>query len=248
MKSFLLKLDNTATLPYRIRRSERAQRARIVVSPKGIEVVAPPKVADSTIESFVESQKNWIQKSLQRIKNKHETIEPFAPQRYEHGVSIPFLGQLIPLHIRRIQSRAIAIKLISSPAFVALIPQHYEQVNSEEIRTALIDYMKQQARTQAWHFIEKHSRQYNLMPRSLKIKTQRSRWGSCGPKNDLNLNWLLILAPPEIMEYVVVHELCHIRHKNHSKAFWSFVAEHMPDYLSHRNWLKQHGARLMQGL
>ena len=108
--------------------------------------------------------------------------------------------------------------------------------------------MKQQARRMALELIEKHCQTHNLLPRNLRIKTQKSRWGSCGPKNDINLNWLLVLAPPLILEYVVVHELCHIKHKNHSKEFWSLVADHMPNFLQHRHWLKQHGAHLMQGL
>ena len=87
-----------------------------------------------------------------------------------------------------------------------------------------------------------------VAPRSLKIKTQKSRWGSCGPNNDINMNWLLMLAPPEAMEYVVVHELCHIIHKNHSKDFWGLVAEHLPAYQQQRLWLKQQGVSLMKGL
>jgi len=108
--------------------------------------------------------------------------------------------------------------------------------------------MKQQARQQAAWLIEKHTAKHHLIPRGLRIKTLKSRWGSCGPHNDINLNWLLMLAPPVIFEYVVIHELCHIKHKNHSKEFWHLVADHMPDYLQHRQWLKQHGSSLMQGL
>jgi predicted metal-dependent hydrolase len=96
--------------------------------------------------------------------------------------------------------------------------------------------------------IDKHSPKHQLYPRSLCIKTQKTRWGSCGPNNDINLNWLLMLAPPVVLEYVVVHELCHIQHKNHSKDFWLLVAKHMPDYLTHRRWLKANGASLMRGL
>lgn len=248
MKSFLLKLDQSSSLSYRIRRSARAKRTRIVVSSEGIEVVAPLEVPEGAIKTFIEAQKHWIQTSLERLKSKNETIKPLAPNHYEKGASIPFQGELIPLNIARTQARTITIRLTSPQAFTAYIPTHYEQVDSDKIRSALVEYMKRQARSQAWHFIEKHSRKYSLIPRSLKIKTQRSRWGSCGPNNDLNLNWLLILAPPAIMEYVVIHELCHIRHKNHSKEFWSLVAEHMPNYLQHRNWLKHNGSRLMQGL
>ena len=108
--------------------------------------------------------------------------------------------------------------------------------------------MKNQARLQANFLIEKHGGSLALYPRSLKIKTQKSRWGSCGPNNDINLNWLLMLAPPSALEYVIVHELCHIKHKNHSRDFWDLVTQHFPDYREQRRWLKQHGASLMKGL
>ena len=87
-----------------------------------------------------------------------------------------------------------------------------------------------------------------LYPRFIKIKTQKSRWGSCGIHNDINLNWLLILAPPQVMEYVVIHELCHIKERNHSQKFWLLVKSHLADYQIQRNWLKKEGRRLMQGL
>nr|WP_305906692.1 M48 family metallopeptidase [Methylomarinum sp. Ch1-1]MDP4519390.1 M48 family metallopeptidase [Methylomarinum sp. Ch1-1] len=108
--------------------------------------------------------------------------------------------------------------------------------------------MKEQARKEVTLYVEKHGQRHRLYPRSIRIKTQKSRWGSCGIHDDINMNWLLIIAPPAVMEYVVVHELCHIRHRNHSQDFWQLVEDHLPDYRRHRNWLKQHGHSLMLGL
>ena len=85
------------------------------------------------------------------------------------------------------------------------------------------------------------------VPRTLNIKNQKSRWGSCGIHNDIQINALLIIAPPAVLEYVVVHELCHIQICNHSPQFWALVADHLPDYKTPHHWLKQHGNRLMQG-
>jgi predicted metal-dependent hydrolase len=73
----------------------------------------------------------------------------------------------------------------------------------------------------------------------------KTRWGSCGPRNDININWLLAFAPETVLEYVVVHELCHIRERNHSMAFWSLVAKHLSNYAQERRWLHAHGAGLM---
>lgn len=80
---------------------------------------------------------------------------------------------------------------------------------------------------------------------SITIRNQRSRWGSCSSKGNLNFNCLLMLAPPEILDYVIVHELCHRKEMNHSAAFWKEVEEVLPDYQSRRRWLKEQGGRLL---
>ena len=80
------------------------------------------------------------------------------------------------------------------------------------------------------------------------IRAQHTRWGSCSSKGNLNFNCLLMLAPPEVVDYVVVHELCHRKELNHSRRFWAEVARVLPDYSLHRRWLKEHGAALIARL
>jgi predicted metal-dependent hydrolase len=108
--------------------------------------------------------------------------------------------------------------------------------------------MKQRSKQHVEQLVRQHADKKQLFPQAVRIKTQKSRWGSCGIRNDININWLLIMAPPEVLEYVVVHELCHIRVRNHSIHFWALVGEHLPDYKRHRYWLKKHGNSLMKGL
>ena len=80
---------------------------------------------------------------------------------------------------------------------------------------------------------------------SIHIRAQRTRWGSCTSTGNLNFNCLLMLAPPEVCDYVVVHELSHRRHMNHSAAFWAEVRKYMPDYRKHQKWLAENGGRLI---
>lgn len=80
---------------------------------------------------------------------------------------------------------------------------------------------------------------------NITIRSQKTRWGSCSSKGNLNFNCLLLLAPPEVLDYVVVHELCHRKHMNHSPRFWAEVARVMPDYKTHVKWLRNNGSRLM---
>lgn len=80
---------------------------------------------------------------------------------------------------------------------------------------------------------------------TIMVRCQKSRWGSCSSKGNLNFNCLLLLAPPDVMDYVIIHELCHRKEMNHSPEFWAEVARLMPDYEIHRAWLKEHGDRLL---
>jgi predicted metal-dependent hydrolase len=236
-------------LVYSLRRSERAKNTRIVVKPGKIEVVAPLKVSERRIKAFVEAQQDWIRAAVKRIADKVQAVPDLAPAHYADGATIPFQGRQIPLHIKPTTAKTVRAQLHDDTTFIVYLPTSVaRQQSSELIRLALTSWMKHQARLAATMLIEKHAPRSGLFPRCLRIKTQKSRWGSCGPQNDINLNWLLMLAPPDALEYVVVHELCHIKHKNHSRDFWQLVAEHLPDYQRQRHWLKQHGAGLMRGL
>ena len=79
----------------------------------------------------------------------------------------------------------------------------------------------------------------------ITIRHQKTRWGSCSSKGNLNFNCMLMLAPAAVVDYVVIHELCHRKEMNHSKAFWALVQQHCPDYLLHRRWLKEHGRAIL---
>lgn len=79
----------------------------------------------------------------------------------------------------------------------------------------------------------------------ITIRDQKTRWGSCSAKGTLSFNWRLMLAPPAVLDYVIVHELCHLTHMDHSKAFWALVESVCPDYRTHRKWLKDHGQELI---
>lgn len=245
----LLTHAGDCSLTYQLRRSERAKKTRIIVAAGKIEVVAPMKVSERRIRAFVEAQHDWIRDAIKRVGHRAQAVNSLAPPQYMPGALVPYQGRRIELAIKPTSAKSHRVQLLAQDQILvyqpnSTLPEH----GSDSIRLALEGWMKHQARQHALQMIDRHSQKHQLLPRSLRIKTQKSRWGSCGPRNDINLNWLLMLAPPVIMEYVVVHELCHIKQKNHSRDFWALVSEHMPDYLQHRHWLKQHGASLMRGL
>lgn len=238
---------NTFSFQYQIRRSERATRARIVVTPNKIEVVAPYGISDLRLHRFVESQQHWIINAMAKFERHSLLHQKIAPASYHQGAKIPYLGSFYSLVIR--PSKLKKVKIEFTGEFIAHVPEAiFAGPYSESVKLALTNWMKKQLKHHVEQLVQCHSPSNNLYPRSISIKTQKTRWGSCGAQNDININWLLILAPPDVLEYVVVHELCHIQIKNHSSHFWALVAHHLPDYRNQKLWLKYNGHSLMHGL
>ncbi len=224
---------------------------RLVVTPNQVEVVAPLGVAKSQIHAFVAMKQDWVIK----VKNKFEvalkTEKKEEIEQFTTGVLVSYQGQKIKMSLYTSSLAKVKVEL-SEQEFKVYLPDLANLLDqrdkSEMVRLAIIDWMQQQAIKQVENYAEAYAKKYNLYPRTVKIKTQKSRWGSCGIHNDIHINWSLIMAPSEVLEYVVVHELCHIKERNHSANFWNLVAKQLPEYQKQRNWLKQHGYRLMQGL
>lgn len=232
---------------YQIRRSVRATKVRIIVTPDKIEVVAPTGIAERRIHRFVLAQQQWIIKAKARIENQATRQHGLTPISCHQGAEIPFLGAFYPLMIRSTKLKKVKIEFIDE--FIAHVPEPFlNGTYSDIVKIALINWMKKQLKLQVEQLVQRHGPSSRLYPRSISIKTQKSRWGSCGIRNDININWLLVFAPIEVLEYVVVHELCHIQIKNHSSQFWALVAYHLPDYQKQRHWLKHNGSALMRGI
>lgn len=234
-------------LSYQIRRSSRAKLARIVVSRDKVEVVAPVNMSVEKIAQFIAVKQTWIVAALKKIHLKAPSIKSLAPAEYCHGALVPYQGKQYPLNLSSTHLKGFKVDF--NGAFFIQIPQTIKTIEQNAcIQLALSTWMKKTIKTKILRIVQYHGQQFQLYPTVVRVKTQKSRWGSCSHTNAININWLLLLAPPVILEYVVVHELCHIREKNHSAAFWQLVAAHLPDYQQHRLWLKQHGANLMRGL
>ena len=233
---------NDLPFEYTLRRSQRAKKVRIIVTAEKIEVIAPLAVTEERICAFVKSKQAWVAAVGLKIKQKVQEVKPFTPTRYVDGAEVPYHGAWVKIRIKPSLLKEIKID-IKGQELIVLLPK-----GRFDVRLAVIDWMKKQAFKEATRYVTIHSEKQGLYPRSLRLKRQKSRWGSCGIHNDINLNWLLILAPPKVMEYVVVHEICHIQERNHAVQFWNLVEAHLPQYKKQKQWLKKNGANLMQGL
>jgi hypothetical protein len=108
--------------------------------------------------------------------------------------------------------------------------------------------MREMARDELTRAVTTHARAMRVSPKGINIRDQRTRWGSCSTRGTLSFNWRLVMAPPEVLNYVVVHELAHLRVPNHSREFWNLVSQYFPAYKEARLWLKRNAARLHPNL
>ena len=224
-------------ITYNIKKSKRAKHLRITISHEGVVVVAPLKVKEDQVTRFIESKKDWI--------HKHYLKQRYIPYReFVSGEKLPCLGEEIILRIQHVKCKRTRVILEGNNLVVIIHEGLSQREQRDEVQAALERWYKQTVRkaiiNRLNYFNEKLRVQFGIV----RIKSQKTRWGSCSRKGNLNFNWRLAMAPEHIIDYVVVHELCHLVYMNHSKEFWRLVESQIPDYKDKRKWLKDNGFTL----
>ncbi len=229
--------------PVSFRYSRRAKNLRLVVKPSGVELVVPLTVGKAKALAFLRQHCAWAEHKMAELRGQAGNQ---FPQALKSGETVPFQGREVPLLIREVPGRGAKVHFDGQ--FVISVPPGPPAQARQRTRAALLTWIKVWLRDEVENYTARHTERFGLQPRQIRIKQMKSRWGSCGPRNDINLNWLLAFAPPSILEYVVVHELCHIRYRDHSAQFWQLVSHHLPDWANGRQWLKENGADLLRRL
>jgi predicted metal-dependent hydrolase len=223
------------TLPYRIRRSNRALHARIQVDADGVEVVLPRHFPLRNVEPFVEEKRPWIERTLRRMR---ESEEHFPPARLCDGGAVPYLGERLSLRVRVERSRTRAhVSRRGSELVVKLGPRTGP-------REALEAWYRRQARVEVAPRLDDAVARAGRSYERLQIRGQRTRWASCSTSGAMSFNWRLLLAPAEILDYVVEHEVAHLDVQDHSQRFWRLLASRCPEWRRHEAWLRRHGHSL----
>lgn len=200
------------------RSSRRHRTVALRVSPDGKLVVqAPLRTSLKWIERFIASRSKWIEKRLAESARKRTA----SPVVLNAETKVPYLGK--PL-------------LLKELPVSALENLSYAE-NQAEMRTELVLWYKKQARKVFSERLKHWATLMKVKPARLIVTSPARRWGSCNAKNEIRLNWRLIMAEQEILDYVIVHELAHIPHKNHGATFWRCVALSVPDYKQKRKEL-----------
>ncbi|MCX6387512.1 MAG: SprT family zinc-dependent metalloprotease [Solirubrobacterales bacterium] len=216
---------NRDDFDYRIRRSSRASRIRVTVDREGVTVVLPDSASEKSAEMAVARLGPWIRSKL---VEQHEALE-LVRQR---GDQVPWLGQLLPLVRepgRRIARRDHGQVLVPEGDHLQALESLFRRSARQEYSNRL-DAITDSCRT-TWS--------------TLRIGDMKTRWGSCAPGGRISLSWRLMLAPEEVMETVLWHEVCHLDEPNHSDRFWKLMDERRPGHRADREWLRLHGAQLV---
>ena len=224
-----------AAIPYTIRRSDRARHARILVGGDGVEVVVPRRFPLRDIEPFVDEKTPWIERTLRRMR---ESESEFPPARLEDGGELPYLGERLALRVREEAGRTRAhVARRGGELRVALAP-------TGPLAAALEAWYLRRAREEVGARLDAAVARAGTSYSGLQIRGQRTRWASCSSSGAMSFNWRLLLAPAEILDYVVEHEVVHLEVHDHSSRFWSLLAARSPGWREHERWLRRHGHAL----
>ena len=214
----------TRQILYHLHRTDR-KRLRMVVSPElTVDIFAPKAATHEEIRSVVKKKAAWIARTL----DKMEAYHPLAtPKRYLSGETLVYLGRQYRLKVE--EGKSQAAKLSGRFLFVGV--KGGEDAKSVKRKTEA--WYRKRAHDTLSRYIKKCyaiASRHNVPQPLLVIRTMRRRWGSCSPSGRITLNLNLVQAPVHCIEYVIMHELCHLKHHNHSKAFYSLLTRCLPDW------------------
>ncbi|MDY6834089.1 MAG: SprT family zinc-dependent metalloprotease [Chloroflexota bacterium] len=222
---------------YTLRRSTRAKRFRLEFWPdSGLMIVVPHTLKERIIEEVLQQHQIWIKDKIAQIKCQppQDTSTPLTA-----GTQIPFLGKRLTLTIKESTSEYTRIYKTNNSIVVTM-----QKDRGSGLRDILLTWFKEEARRMLTDRAQKLSSAHHISYHRISIRDQKTRWASCSRKHNLNFNWRLVMAPLEIIDYVVLHELAHLIEMNHSDRFWHTVEDWCPDYRRHRQWLKKNGPTL----
>ena len=239
MQKIFVTYDNQ-TIAYTIERSKRKSISIAVLRDGQVVIKVPQNILQSTIDEIIRKKQNWILSKKLEIMAQNEMKERMDYLSYQAGSNLLYEGKLYPLMIHYDKSNKQSVVKFTGTSFELF-------VNNEDamfIRSLMRAWYRENARLKFQERVTYYNTFLKLTYGTIRIKEQKGCYGSCSAKGNLNFNWKCILAPSEILDYVVVHELCHLRYFNHSKQFWDLVSRLMPDYKEKIKWIKKNGRLL----
>lgn len=212
------------------------------VEPHRIALMVPRQLSETTILSLVEKERDWL---LQQIR-KHQAAMPAQRLRLKDGHELWLLGEIIRFkedHHTPVNTLSVALDGAHLMAYMNTARALKDPQATQ--RKKVVQFFSEQLHTYLAPRLQLFAEQIGVQPTEVTIRNYKSRWGSCYSDGRVQFNWRLAMAPKDVVDYVIQHELCHLIHPNHSADYWALVARHCPDYAQHKQWLKANGMALM---
>ncbi|WP_449471813.1 M48 family metallopeptidase [Sphingobium chungangianum] len=227
-------------IPYELRRSATASERRITITPGHVEVLALNRDNDSDIAGFLERKRQWVfntVREMERIAASRHVVP-----RFMTGSKIPYRGRNMSLTVRRTDAGRGTVTYRNG--FIVDLP-HWAGDNADHLVAGELKlWLKQRVRSDVQEIAAAFGKQFGLVPRSVRAADFGHGWGSCGKGGNILINWHLIFAPKKVLEYVVAHEMAHLRHRSHGREFRSFMDQVLPDWQFCHHWLEHNQSKL----
>lgn len=237
-KELCLNIGNL-TIPYLLTDSEKTKHIKLVMDIDGLKVIKPEKTDMAEVEKLLHGRSSWIFKHYMEFQSMK--VDEYK-REWESGERVLYRGKKYNIRIFTHREQATKINF-NGKRFEIFINE-----DASDRKTVLEDAFSRWYKRAAQESIKDRLLYYckitGLGYNTMRIKEQKTRWGSCSKKGNLNFNWKLVMSPPWVIDYVVVHEVCHLRYLNHSKEYWAMVEMYMPDYKKAQEWLKKNGLGL----
>ena len=214
--------------PNKIIRSKRKTLSLTINENAELIIRAPKRLSIEKIQDFINEKENWINRKKRLIENQIKDV-------ISNHNKLLYLGDLFPINVEQNSSKEL---FFSGEEFIA------NSIEPDSLSLSIKKWYKNKFREIALPRVAYFANKHNLMVNQVRIKNQKTMWGSCSSKNNINLNYLLLMAPMGVIDYVIVHELVHTIHRNHSTDFWDSVESIMPEFQEHKRWLKKNGYKL----
>lgn len=230
---------------YRLREklSDRARSIRLEVRPdREVLLVYPRWVPRSDALAFLESRDAWVREKLDEYAEREAGNPLPPPARWDGTDEILLRGRLVPVVVEPATLKRVQLR-IEDEAITVFAPAEVCR-NAHKLELLLKRELMQRAQVEARRLLDAEAPRLGVRWTHLQIADPQTQWGSCQADGSIALSWRLIMVPPAAFRYVVIHELCHLVHMNHSDRFWALVGRQMPEFLEQKVWLRDQGGRV----
>jgi predicted metal-dependent hydrolase len=221
------------SFPVEVLKTNRKKSLSIRVNGSNVQVRAPKTISDHRIKKLLEKRTPWIKAKLEEYQQRPQRDN----YRYVDDETFKYLGRSYQLKVSEADLQSV--KLYRGKLWVKLNKNNLN--DPSKIKQLLEDWYQSRALSYLAKKTIQIAKQLGRSPSSISVKNYKSRWGSCSNSGAVSYNWRIIQAPIKIIEYIVVHELCHLIEHNHSPKYWQNVERHIPLWKERRNWLKNNG-------